>query len=115
MSEELIESIITTEPQQRVENYKWLSERAILAAKNKDVDDLNCVIQNQVVGTLNSFKSTHWVTNKDAVTNNPSEFLYYLDVPTFTHNLHLEMASVVLMLWNLNHPKLPYAMERVWW
>lgn len=30
-------------------NNKWLSERAILAAKNQDVDDLNFVIQNQIV------------------------------------------------------------------
>ena len=38
-------------------NTKWLSKRAILAAKNKDVDDLNFIIQNQIVGTLYSFKS----------------------------------------------------------
>ena len=38
-------------------NHKWLSERAILAAKNKDVDDFNFIIQNQIVGTLHSFKS----------------------------------------------------------
>ncbi|XP_053949346.1 uncharacterized protein LOC128857621 [Anastrepha ludens] len=30
-------------------NTKWLSERAILAAKNKDVDDLNFIIQNQIL------------------------------------------------------------------
>ena len=33
-------------------NHKWLSERAILMAKNKYVDDLNFVIHNQIVGTL---------------------------------------------------------------
>ncbi|XP_069964154.1 uncharacterized protein [Bactrocera oleae] len=33
-------------------NTKWLSERASLAAKNKDVADLNIIIQNQIVGTL---------------------------------------------------------------
>jgi PIF1 helicase. len=38
-------------------SHKWLSERAILAAKNKDVDALNFVIQNPIDGTLHSFKS----------------------------------------------------------
>jgi hypothetical protein len=38
-------------------NHNWLSERAILAAKNKDVDHLNFIIQNQIVGPLHSFKS----------------------------------------------------------
>ena len=33
-------------------NHKWLSERAILAAKNNNVDDFNFVVQNQIVGTL---------------------------------------------------------------
>ena len=56
-------------------NHKWLSERRILAAKKKDVDDLNFVIQNQIVGTLHSLKSIDCVTNKDEVTNYPSEFL----------------------------------------
>ncbi|CAB3244443.1 unnamed protein product [Arctia plantaginis] len=35
-----------------ISNYKnneWLSERAILAAKNKDVDDLNYIIQNKII------------------------------------------------------------------
>ena len=103
MSEELIESIITTEPQQRVENYKWLSERAILAAKNKDVDDLNFLIQNQIVSTLHSFKSIDWFANEDEVTNYPSEFLNSLDVPGLSsHNLQLKVGSVVMMLQNLN-------------
>ncbi|CAB3233375.1 unnamed protein product [Arctia plantaginis] len=36
-----------------ISNYKnkeWLSEQAILAAKNKDVDDLNYIIQNKIIG-----------------------------------------------------------------
>ena len=48
-----------------VNNYKWMSEGAILAAENKDVDDVNFVIQNEIVGTLHSFKSIDCVTNED--------------------------------------------------
>ena len=88
-------------------NHKWLSERAILTAKNKDVDDFNFVIQNQIVCTLYSFKSFDCVTNEDEVTNYPSEFLNSLYVPGLPpHNLQLKVGSVVMMLRNLNQPKL---------
>lgn len=88
-------------------NYDWLSERAILAAKNKDVDHLNCIIQNQIVGLLHSFKSIDCVTNEDEATNYPTEFLNSLDVPGLPpHNLQLKVGSVVIMLRNLNQPKL---------
>lgn len=89
------------------ENYNWLSERAILAAKNKDVDDLNFVIQNQIAGLLHSFKSIDSVTNEDEATNYPPEFLNSLDVPGLPpHHLQLKVGSVVIMLRNLNQPKL---------
>ena len=35
---------------QNYENHLWLSERAILAAKNKDVDKLNIIIQGKING-----------------------------------------------------------------
>ena len=80
-------------------NHNWLSERAILAAKNIDVDHLNLVIQNQIVGTLHSFKSIDCVTNDDEVTNYPSEFLNSLNFPGFPqHNLEVKVGSVVMML-----------------
>ena len=82
-------------------------ERAILAAKNKDVNDLNFIIQNQIVGTLHSFKSIDCVTNEDEAINYPTEFLNSLDVPGLPpHNLQLKAGSVVIMLRNLNQPKL---------
>lgn len=87
-------------------NY-WLSERAILAAKNKDVDDLNFIIQSQIAATLHSFKSVDCVTNKDEATNYPTEFLNSLDLPGLPpHNLELKVGSVIIMLRNLNQPKL---------
>jgi PIF1 helicase. len=88
-------------------NHKWLSEQAILAAKNKDVDDLKFVIQNQIIGTLHSFKSIDCVTNEDEVTKYPCEFLNSLNVPGLPqHNLQLKVDSVVMMFRNLNQPKL---------
>ncbi|XP_073835848.1 uncharacterized protein, partial [Musca autumnalis] len=72
-------------------NYDWLSERAILAPKNLDVDNLNCTIQNNIVGALHTFKSIDCVTNEDDATNYPTEFLNSLDVPGLPpHNLELK-------------------------
>ena len=34
---------------QNYKNLDWISERAILAAKNKDVDSLNLIIQSQIM------------------------------------------------------------------
>lgn len=42
---------------QNYKNLDWISERAILAAKNKDVDSLNFIIQSQIAGELHSYKS----------------------------------------------------------
>ncbi|CAB3243003.1 unnamed protein product [Arctia plantaginis] len=93
-----------------ISNYKnneWLSERAILAAKNKDVDDLNYIIQNKIIETMHSFKSIDCVTNEDEATNYPIEFLNSLDVPgLLPQNLRLKVGSVVIMLRNINQPKL---------
>ncbi|XP_072392548.1 ATP-dependent DNA helicase pif1-like [Diabrotica undecimpunctata] len=93
-----------------ISNYKnneWLSERAILAAKNKDVDDLNYIIQNKIIGTMHSFKSIDCVSNEDEATNYPIEFLNSLDVPGLPpHNLRLKVGSVVIMLRYINQPKL---------
>ncbi|XP_068631653.1 uncharacterized protein [Battus philenor] len=77
------------------------------SAKNKDVDDLNYIIQNKIIGTMHSFKSIDCVTNEDEATNYPIEFLNSLDVPGLPpHNLRLKVGSVVIMLRNINQPKL---------
>ena len=92
---------------QNYKNIDWISERAILAAKNKDVDSLNFIIQNQIPGELHSYKSVDSVTDETEATNYPTEFLNSLDVPgTPPHNLQLKVGSTIIMLRNLNHPKL---------
>lgn len=87
---------------QNYKNLDWISERAILAAKIKDVDSLNLIIQSHIAGELHSYKSVGSVQ-----TNYPTEFLNSLDVPgTPPHNLQLKVGSIIIMLRNLNHPKL---------
>ncbi|XP_060880216.1 ATP-dependent DNA helicase pif1-like [Metopolophium dirhodum] len=91
-------------------NYKhldWISEREILAAKNKDVNCWNCIIQSKIAGELRSYKSVDSVTVENEAINYPTEFLNSLDVPgTPQHNLQLKVGSIIIMLRNLNHPKL---------
>ena len=44
-----------------------MSERVILAAKNKDVDELNATIQMDIGGQLVSYNSVNAVMNQDDV------------------------------------------------
>ncbi|KAJ8896515.1 hypothetical protein PR048_001859, partial [Dryococelus australis] len=71
----------------------WLSERAILAAKNVDVNELNFKIQNEIAGELRTYKSVDSATNQDDV-NYPPEFLNSLVLPGLPpHNLQLKVGS----------------------
>lgn len=104
--EELIKRVFPDIAQQ-FNNHNWLGERAILAAKNKDVEDLNATIQNFLPGQLVSFKSVDTVMNQDDIVNYPTEFLNSLELPGLPpHNLQLKVGSVVIMLRNINQPRL---------
>ncbi|XP_017476411.1 PREDICTED: ATP-dependent DNA helicase pif1-like [Rhagoletis zephyria] len=104
--EELIQRVFPDIAHQ-FNNRNWLGERAILAAKNKDVDDLNATIQNFLPGQLVSFKSVDTVINQDDVVNYPTEFLNSLELAGLPpHNLQLKVGSVVIMLRNINQPRL---------
>ncbi|XP_036345359.1 uncharacterized protein LOC118754555 [Rhagoletis pomonella] len=49
----------------------------------------------------------HCVTNEDEATNYPTEFLNSLDLPGLPpHNLQLKVGSVIVMIRNLNQPRL---------
>lgn len=88
-------------------NHNWLGERAILAAKNNNVDALNATIQNFLPGQLVSYKSVDTIMNQDDVVNYPTEFLNSLELPRLPpHNLQLKVGSVVIMLRNINQPRL---------
>lgn len=57
-----------------------MSQRAILAAKNKDVGDLNITIQSQIDGQMYSFKSIDSITDPNKVVNYATEFLNSLNL-----------------------------------
>ncbi|XP_017464463.1 PREDICTED: uncharacterized protein LOC108369403 [Rhagoletis zephyria] len=88
-------------------NHAWLAERAILAAKNVDVDDLNFKIQQSLTGELVSYKSIDTVCDANKAVNYPTEFLNPLDLPGMPpHLLLLKVGSPVILLRNLNPPRL---------
>ncbi|KAL4098356.1 hypothetical protein QTP88_022985 [Uroleucon formosanum] len=88
-------------------NYAWLSQREILAAKNNDVHALNFTIQSKIAGDLVTYKSVDSITNPDDVVNYPTEFLNSLEIPGFPpHNLQLKVGTVIMILRNLNPPRL---------
>ncbi|XP_026481798.1 ATP-dependent DNA helicase PIF1-like [Ctenocephalides felis] len=90
---------------QQFYDLNWLSERTILAAKNKDVDDLNATIQSLLPGECFTYKSVDTATNQDDILNYPTEFLNSLELPGLPpHNLKLKVGSLVIMLRNLNQP-----------
>lgn len=92
---------------QNHKNHQWLSERAILASKNKDVGDINIDILNKISGETKTYKSIDCVMDPDEVVNYPTEFLHTLDLSgTPPHILQLKIGVPIILLRNLNQPKL---------
>ncbi|XP_055910673.1 uncharacterized protein LOC129945038 [Eupeodes corollae] len=101
--DELIHNVFL-DASQMYRYHDFLSERAILAAKNIDVNELNFKIQEQITGEPRIYKSVDSATNQDDVVNHPREFLNSLDLPP--HNLQLKVGSIVIVLRNINKPRL---------
>ncbi|XP_017489710.1 PREDICTED: uncharacterized protein LOC108377923, partial [Rhagoletis zephyria] len=91
-------------------NYRypeWLRTRAILAPKNDGVSKLNGQIQLKILGEAVEYKSIEVVVDKDQAVNYPTEFLNSLEPPGMPpHSLALKVGSQVMLIRNLNAPKL---------
>ncbi|XP_067632993.1 ATP-dependent DNA helicase PIF1-like [Eurosta solidaginis] len=92
-TEELIESVFPNIVQ-NYRNHNWLRERAILAPKNLHVNSINYQIQDKLPGAVTSYKSVDSAMNADDAVNYPIEFL------------NLKVGSSIILLRNLNAPKL---------
>ncbi|XP_026470270.1 uncharacterized protein LOC113374441 [Ctenocephalides felis] len=89
------------------EDHEWLQERAILAATNLDVDEINLKILQILPGYEFTFKSVDIVIDPDEIVNYPVEFLNSLNLPGMPlHKLLLKVGSPIILLSNLNAPKL---------
>ncbi|XP_071033020.1 uncharacterized protein [Parasteatoda tepidariorum] len=83
-------------------HHEWLAERAILAAENADVNELNLKIQQLLPGNLVTYKSVDTVCDLTEARNFPTEFLNSLDSPGIApHNLALKVGSPMCQF-NLN-------------
>lgn len=104
--EELIDRVFPNIVQ-NYRNHDWLRERVILAPKNVHVNEVNFKIQDKLPGAVTSYKSVDCAMNEDDVVNYPVEFLNSLEPPGMPpHCLNLKIGSSVILLRNLNAPKL---------
>ncbi|GFY04319.1 ATP-dependent DNA helicase [Trichonephila clavipes] len=65
--------------QTNFKNPNWLSEHAILPAKNKGVYQLNNIIQSRIQNETVTYKSVDTVVEVDEAVNYPTEFFNSLD------------------------------------
>lgn len=88
-------------------NENWLHERAILAPTNEEVEKLNHQILSKIPGNLIEYKSIDTVTIDEQAVNYPTEFLNSLNPSGMPpHLLKLKVGSILMVLRNLNPPKL---------
>ena len=92
-------------------NHKWLSERAILAAKNKNVQKINNIIFNKIRDQAVIYKSVDIVLEPNEVVNYPTEFLNSVDITGFLpHVLQLKIGVPIYCYEILTHQS--FAMAR---
>lgn len=68
-------------------NHNWLSERAILAGTNKDVDGINFDVLTKIRGDIVVYRSFATIVNEGEAVNYPVEFLNSLDLSIFASHL----------------------------
>ena len=86
-------------------NHKWPCKRAILAAKNKDVHEINNIILTMIRDQAVIYKSVDTVLESNEAVNYPSEFLNSLDLPGFPPRvLQLKLGLPIIVLRNTDLP-----------
>lgn len=85
----------------------WLCERAILTTTNNKAAEINNIIMQSVDDVQKIYKSVDTVLSTDDAVHYPTEFLNSLDPPGLPpHTLSLKIGVPVMLLRNLNPPKL---------
>lgn len=85
----------------------WLCERAILTPKNENANIINNILLGSFESAGMEYNSIDSVLKSDEVVCYPVEFLNTLNPPGFpAHKLLLKVGAPVMLLRNLNPPKL---------
>ena len=92
---------------QHITDHKWLQQRGILSTTNLRVNEINSTILETIPGESHSYYSIHTVLSEDETTNYPVEFLNSLNPSGLPqHNITLKYGSPIMLLRNLDPPKL---------
>src|SRR6187551_2480450 len=84
-----------------------VARKAILAPKNDDVNEINKEILAMLPRDVIEYKSVDTVVDADEAVNYPTEFLNSLDPAGLPqHRLILKVGSPIILLRNLDPPKL---------
>ncbi|CAK1547956.1 unnamed protein product [Leptosia nina] len=93
--------------QQNILDENWLCERTILAPKNETVAKINKKILAEINSDTSVYNSIDTVMSSDDTTSYPVEFLNSLELSGVpSHNLELKVGVPVLLMRNLDAPRL---------
>ncbi|XP_014783985.1 uncharacterized protein LOC106879068 [Octopus bimaculoides] len=85
----------------------WLPDRAIIAPTNAAANTFDYDLLSQLPSQERCYRLVDTVTDLDQVIQFPTEFLNFQDSPGLPpHELHLKVGCPVILLRNLNAPKL---------
>ncbi|XP_074106849.1 uncharacterized protein LOC141532417 [Cotesia typhae] len=89
----------------------WFKERAILTPTNEQANYINNLLIEKLTTAQAKYQSVDQVIELENAVHYPVEFLHTLNPPGIPpHILHLKIGSPIMLLRNLNPPKLCYAM-----
>lgn len=92
---------------QHFKDVSWLCERVILAPKNVTVHSINEQLLQKIPGDPTMYNSVDTVMDEKEVVNYPTEFLNSLDIAGLPpHTLRLKIGAPIILLRNLDQPKL---------
>ena len=91
----------------KLKSIDWLCDRAILTPKNDKAAAIKDILLKSFEGAEIEYRSVDSVVQTDDVVNHPIEFINTLNPPGFpSHKLILKVGTPVMLLRNLNPPKL---------
>ncbi|XP_044591468.1 ATP-dependent DNA helicase RRM3-like [Cotesia glomerata] len=90
-----------------LDSLSWLKKRAILTPTNESADRIDTLLLEQQTTEHMKYESVDTVIEVEETVHYPVEFLHTLNTPGIPpHILHLKISTPIMLLRNLNPPKL---------